>query len=126
MNSLLLQFAALTSSFLLTLPPGWCGGDTHEQLGSAPAEAVCCHQTGHDRSSESQGSPVRPTVDCCCSWDATVTQKGAELSDSSSLAIGCTDADFTTNVGSVKASETVTKPFRSGPRLHVLKCLWRC
>jgi hypothetical protein len=123
MNSLFVKLAAVASSFVLALPPGWCSGlMQHDQAKPAPAKAVCCHE---DNPCDSQEAPAEPTIECCCSWEATVPEKSGQLTDAASLGLPLVVAGFTPDLDWL-ASESVIAPFHSGPRLHVLQCVWRC
>jgi len=125
MNSLLLQLVALTSSFLLALPAGWCSGLMHDRTDSVPVQATCC-QTEPQEPSSPQQTPTERDVGCCCSWDGTLPQKSVQPDDSSSAAVAPPVAGFTADFGLVTAGKAVVAPFHSGPRLYVLQCVWRC
>ena len=123
MNSLFLQLVAVATSLVLALPPGWCSGlMRHEQAESVPAKATCCHL---DQPCDSQEAPVTPTVECCCSWDATVPEKSVQPSETPNFVLPLVIAGFTPDLGCL-AGESLIAPFYSGPRLHVLQCVWRC
>lgn len=123
MNSFVFQLVALATSLVLALPPGWCSGlMQHEPAQSAPVKATCCHQ---DKPCDSQEAPARPTIECCCSWDATAPEKSVQPTDTPTPALPVVVAGRTPNLGCL-AGESVIAPFHSGPRLHVLQCVWRC
>lgn len=127
MNSFLLQLVALASSVVLALPPGWCSGFMrHDRAEPAPVQTTCCQRTAHDKPSEQEETPVDSSVQCCCERDATLPEKSVQPTDTPALALplvaGAILADLSRNAGG-EAAET---PFPSGPRLHVLQCVWRC
>jgi hypothetical protein len=123
MNSLCAQLVVVATSFVLVLPTGWCSGlMQHSQSLPAPTKAICCH---HDRSCDPQEVPAKAAIECCCSWQATVPQKSAPQADASSgLALPLV-VDLTPDLSGL-AAESIIHPFHSGPRLHVLQCVWRC
>lgn len=123
MNSLFVQLLAVATSLVLALPPNWCTGlMQHDQAKPAPAKTTCCHQ---GQPCDPQEAPAKPTIDCCCSWHGTVPEKSVQPTDAPSLALPVIVAGVASDLDRI-AGESIIAPFHSGPRLHVLQCVWRC
>jgi hypothetical protein len=128
MNALLLQFLAFASALALALPPGACAGMMRlSQEGSKSVKATCCHQPAPDHRPNSDQPPNLPSAKCCCVKDATVPEKTAPQADELSLGLPLVAADLLafSNFGSGADRIDLTAPFHAGPRLHLLKCVWR-
>jgi len=114
MNTLGLQLVGIVSAIALILPPGWCSASMQHDR-AEPVPTTCCHPTQDQ-------APAGPTVECCCSRATTLPEKSVQVTGTPDLAPASV-ADVPVSDFEEQASET---PFRSGPRLHVLKCVWRC
>lgn len=127
MKSVLLQLVAAASSLVLALPPGWCGAFLrHDRAEPAPVQATCCHRTAQRHPSNSEQVPVRPTVECCCQREATVPEKSVPPTEVSTLALPLVADNALADLSVLARGEAAAAPFRSGPRLHALQCVWRC
>jgi hypothetical protein len=125
MNSFLIQLVAVASSLVLAFPPGWCSGFMrHDRAEPAPAQATCCHRTAHEQPCESKEAPADPRVECCCARDVALPERSVQPTDIIALPL-VADSPLA-DLGLPVRGEAADAPFRSGPRLHVLQCVWRC
>jgi hypothetical protein len=126
MKSLLLQFVAIASTFVLSLPPGWCGGFVrHQRVVPALAQTTCCHHTAKDQWSESKHPSGSSRAECCCQWDATVLPKPVQPTKDSALVLSFV-VDVPADLGVHDSFETTSILLNLSPRRHVLQCVWRC
>jgi hypothetical protein len=128
MHTFLHQLLAVAMSLVLALPPGSCGAVVqHDRADSAPVKkASCCHETAHSRPCNSENTPSKPMVQCCCVRDTALPEKSVQPTDSLDLAFVVVAEHFTMNVGSLLGSHAAVIPAHSGPRLQILLCVWRC
>ena len=75
---------------------------------------------------DSTKSPVKPSVRCCCSRDATVPEKSVQLPDAQSLFLPTVPDDLVSLGEQLPTYEAAFIPIDMGLRLHVLLCVWRC
>ena len=130
MNHLLLQIVALASSVLLTLPVGWCNRSAALTAADHPSVPSCCSSAcAGTESRHLEGAAVPrgplPAEDCCCQWEATVPQKTLPAEADSGLLLPTAFA-LAGHAPGPRVVAVTTSPNRSGPRLHVLHCVWRC
>jgi hypothetical protein len=121
MGSVFTQVAAVVTSLILALPPGWCGGFTRPEK---PAKSSCCH-AGDRLPCHSPDSPVAPGGKCCCWWDATTPNEPVRLGNTVALAVSIVGEKLAHQIDRSVAIEQLPI-YRSGPPLHVLHCVWRC
>src|SRR5262245_5409185 len=119
MKSVRLQLAAVLSSFLLVLPPGWCAGVTHPGHATSAASVTCCHS---EQPSKTAPCPASPTVRCCCHHDLATPKRLVWLAPVDT-AVQPLFLDAPTEVAGRSGSPISIHP---GPRLHLLQCVWRC
>jgi hypothetical protein len=127
MAPLLIQLAAIATSLVLVLPPGWCAvWAQHDVLQRQTIKKTCCHSAGENRPCEAPGTPADPpSGKCCCSWDATVPNEPVKVADAASSPLLIVAEAAIKPLGQV--SGIADNPLDlSGPRLHVLHCVWRC
>ena len=127
MNTFLHQLAAVLTSLILALPPGSCSVlVTHNLVNSAPAKkASCCHETV-PRPCDSDNLPSKPSIACCCVHDATIPERSVQPTETHQLAFTVAADHSSVNVGNFVANQADFTPIRSGPRLQILLCVWRC
>jgi hypothetical protein len=139
----LLKLAVVLQALLLALPPGWCcaiawptgktvaGG---EAASGNTGETVrpCCHARMPSRpgdadrnSAPSRPTPVRPAAECCCSRVATTPPRLVHQTDDDALPL-YVDLPIANATVLSGQRDTVQCVHPAGPRLHVLKCVWRC
>lgn len=127
MNSVCHQLLAVATSLVLALPPGSCGVFRHqEQAEPAPVKVSCCHTTVPGHPCDSSQSPSRPSVKCCCTYDATLPEKSAPPTNSVASAFIVAVDSRPLNVGRQNITATDFAPLPSGPPLQILLCVWRC
>ncbi len=132
MNCVIRQLIAVATTLLLASPPGFCSvfaphssatRQASERVSPAPS-ARCCRSCPVDAPSDSREQPAESGWRCCCARDAQLPQKPVPAPDSVEAT-----AFVTLDVLIECSSLTVPAgylPVPSGPRLHVLLCVWRC
>ena len=126
MNAFLLQLVAVATSFILALPPGWCRAMHKDQTSSVPAKAPCCQGATTHEPSDSGNAPTQPSVECCCSQNTTLPEKPVELTETSGLGLPLLAENVIPDLGLRSLDEAIVAFADSGPRLHILQCVWRC
>lgn len=127
MHSLLSQLVAFASSLVLALPPGLCcGAMQFEPAKAAPAAKGCCQHAAEAPPADSKPTPPTPHIECCCERDLTLPEKSVKRADMTALALPVLVDDADSGLDSAVAAEAMEAPFRPGPRLHVVKCVWLC
>ena len=128
MNPLLHQLIAVATTLILALPPGSCGDFVqHDRTDSAPVKKVsCCHETSHKRPCNSGNFPSKTSVKCCCERDAALPEKSAHPTDSLGLAFTVVADHREWHLDNLLGGRAAVIPARSGPRLQILLCVWRC
>jgi hypothetical protein len=116
MRWFILQLVAVASTVALALPPGACSLLMHE---AQVEQASCCHPKPH------KPAPHAPAERCCCAQDSTLPEKSAVAPVSLDLLLHLAFMPPVAERGVVAAGVRETLPI-FGPRLHVLKCVWRC
>ncbi len=123
MNVRLIRLLCLGCGLLLALPPAWCcwTPEYAPAAPQAPAPAPCCH-------SDPAPEPV-PALPIRCPCDDRVTVSPAGPGK------GAADLNLATphvvaNIDALRASPSADvrpiPPLLSGPRLHLLRCVWLC
>ena len=116
MRWFILQLVATASTLALALPPGTCSMLMHE---TQVEQASCCHPNPQ------KPAPHAPAERCCCAQDSTLPEKSVVAPVSLDLLLHLAIMPGVAEHGIVATGAPET--FRpSGPRLHVLKCVWRC
>src|ERR1700722_284682 len=127
MTTFLHQFVAVVTSLVLALPPGSCGVfQRHDLAGSIPPKAEGCHRTTPNPPCDSRNVPARPSIKCCCAQDATLPAKSVKPTSPLNWAYFVIADPLSADLAFLLGGETAITPIRSGPRLHVLQCVWRC
>jgi hypothetical protein len=126
MNAFLHQLVAIATSLVLVLPPGFCGVLVRQRNDEAiPVKASCCHRTPPDHPSDLKKAPAKPSFQCCCARDARLVEEPVQQTDAPNLVLPVAN-DHALVLGSVAGGELAPALDYSGPRLHVLHCVWRC
>src|SRR5688572_23357585 len=115
MRWFILQLVAVASTFALALPPGACAALIQE---SQAEQATCCHPQPHKPAFPS------PLERCCCAQDSKLPERSVTAPVSLDLL-----PHLAVMLLSVEPSAAAQSPETLvifGPRLHVLKCVWRC
>ncbi|WP_166827140.1 hypothetical protein [Thalassoroseus pseudoceratinae] len=112
-------------AFLMGMPAGWCCVPTVSETSSElVGQASCCRHDSSQPTSDDQ--PVLPDSDCCCIHDATVPQDSTVLVDSvTDVAFVSVSLD-TPGRGDDHPVNAIGPVLQSGPRSHVLQCVWLC
>src|ERR1022692_2323666 len=127
MNALLHQFVAVVTGLVLALPPGSCVLVPYHREDSVPVkESSCSHKTAPKPPCDSGNSPATPSVKCCCAQDTALPEKPVQPNDTPDLAYAIVADHVSLNDGSLLGSDAAFPPVRSGPRLQILLCVWRC
>jgi hypothetical protein len=116
MRWFILQLVAIASTFALALPPGSCAALMHERQAE---QATCCHPQPHV-----PASPT-PVERCCCAQDSTLPERSVTAPVSLDLLLHLAGMPPAAD-RSAAAAESPEALVIFGPRLHVLKCVWRC
>ncbi|MFG0335292.1 MAG: hypothetical protein ACF8TS_18185 [Maioricimonas sp. JB049] len=123
MTARFLQFVALAGSFLLVLPPGWCGAFVGGDR--ADSAAITCCRTGPVSTPDE--APAAPESDCCCDRAATPASRVTSPSDLLAAALPLVSVvDLMPKPGPQCLRLSTEGVLRSGPRRHVLQCVWLC
>ena len=127
MAPFLTRLATVATSLVLALPPGWCAVWTqHGVPQPQPVKISCCHRAKESQPCKAPDSPTDgPSGKCCCSWEATVPNEPVKVADAGVLLLMSLAEKTTGSVGQVGVNADNPLDF-SGPRLHVLHCVWRC
>ena len=128
MQPFLHQLLAVVTSLTLALPPGSCGVFVqHDRADSAPVkQPTCCHKTVSTAPCESEHSPTKPSVKCCCGSDAALPEKSAQPTDNHDLALASVAEYVSLCDVSLPGGAAAANPAHFGPRLQILQCVWRC
>ena len=127
MTAFLQQLVAVVTSLILALPPGSCCVFVqNERADSAPVKASCCHETAPNRPCDSENSPAKPSVKCCCAHDAALPEKSVQPTETHDLAFNVVADHVPLNVGSLVGGDVEFTPVCFGPSLQILLCVWRC
>lgn len=132
----------LFTALLLVMPPGWCmmaapstasepSMKTDDSQVRRPLRrSSCCDSSrsscpldGDPRPEQSPG-----VSNCCCHRDAIVPESVSfDQSDDAGLVAVLPPSWFDANFSAtLQPTLDSIDPFYQGPRLHILKCVWRC
>lgn len=132
MNCLLRRLIAVATMLLLASPPGFCSVLPAHLSASRQASACvsptpssrCCRSCPADTPADSREQPAESGWRCCCARDAQLPHKPVPAPESvEATAFVTLDALIECSSLTVPADYL---PVPSGPRLHVLLCVWRC
>ena len=128
MNTLLPRLIALACSFILAVPPGWCGGVPQRVAveASEPVEVACCHVAVPGSATEGECPPCDTDRKCCCERDVAVPEKPVQRSDTSDVVAFAKGALAPDSAARAALGGTYVSAVLFGVRLHVLQCVWRC
>lgn len=125
------QPLALICSLVLALPPGWCGGcaavdapaKTHEAPGGCCQASADTAPSGCDAAARTADASEAHFCACCASSHRTppTPSPAPEAAVPTAWSLAAPHAPVVERLVEVTAT-----PARGGPRLHVLKCVWRC
>ena len=130
MSLLLVKAVALFSAVLLALPTGWCCGAWQAHVAPDADMRPACPACSPHLPTDPDTAPSRDGTDCTCDL-----QTAALLKQSVRLLAGDLDGVAAAHTGPVSVwrepgERLITLPEpagnRTGPPLHVLKCVWRC
>lgn len=125
MNPILAKTVVLSMVTLLALPQGWCCSvPMDEVVEAAPAKTKCCQPPTPE--SPTDRLPTTPDVECCCSHDEAIPAKAIELPDTPTVALFTVPDLGDLDLGSVRDCDSEAFLLDPGPKLHILKCVWRC
>jgi len=148
------RWMAFITALAVVPPSGWCclvrpccsnsqGAYCRQEAGPYPGQQPSCCQSRQVRSRDGQAraecaphAPLSHSGRCCCSRDVTAPERdplsvqgrGKSALKGFHLGYGSTSYGDETSLLSrhVRVEWLQFPPLRSGPRLHVVKCLWRC
>lgn len=125
MTPFLSKSVVLSIATLLALPPGWCCGMfQHVKADTAPEKTECCQHPGPEKPSDNL--PATPKAECCCSHEAAIPAKAVEPTDTPSVVLFAVPNLGDLYFGLERTCDSVVLLFDPGPKLHILKCVWRC
>lgn len=79
-----------------------------------------------DRSCDSGQGPSRPSIKCCCVYDATLPEKSVPPTNSIGSTLVVAVDSLSLNFGTQVMKATYFDPLPSGPPLQILLCAWCC
>ena len=131
MNLLAPQSLALICSLVLALPPGWCGGcaaadvptKIHESSDGCCQASAATTPTGRGTAAQPADAPDGHFCACCVSPDGT---RPAPSTSPETAVPAAWLLAAPHNLAVDRVVEVTAPPRVEGPRLHVLKCVWRC
>lgn len=132
MGRLFFQLIAVATSLILASPPGFCSivvprksaAVTKSTIVPRLASVRRCRSCPVEDQSGQRQIPAESGWHCCCSLEPRLTQKPVPPPDAPAavLAVTCDDAS---DLQWVRVAD-IESPTPSGPRRHVLLCVWRC
>jgi hypothetical protein len=125
MISILSKSVVLTLATLLAFPPGWCCGLLqHDMAEAAPTKTECCQHSAPEQPGDEV--PTTPDAECCCSHEAAIPAKATEPTDTPNVVLFTVSDLGDLDLGSERGFDSAVLLYDSGPKLHVLQCVWLC
>ena len=125
MKSSLHYIVAILTSTILACPPGCCSVFSQPQVDSNPVpKSSCCHEKA-SQPCDSDRSPLKSDLHCCCIRDAVVVEKSVPYTDVDALAFSVI-RHVSATVGNTLTRMVDVAPVCTGPKRQILFCVWRC
>lgn len=126
MTMFLRHVVPLLASVILATPPGSCcipaKAATSE---SQPIRPSCCHKKVSSRECEHSGRSTTPSVKCCCEHVSPLPEQPVRAPQSWATSYDIPTFGSLFDIASCWARAR-DESIRSGPRLQILLCVWRC